>query len=143
MSHLQHHHHQQHSQYVHYTGPPVQVINNNAGVQSSQDIPHQPQQNHQQQQGAALTPSSSTPLVATGDWTKDLIHLAKTAELKYVYLLLLRNLRISCPFPLGIRPDSRSSRNSIPYQQTVPMFFLIEVLYTDHCRMSGFPGNTR
>jgi len=80
MSHLQHHH-QQHSQYVHYTGPPVQVINNTTGV-SSQDIIHQPQQNQPQQQGASLIPGSSTPLVATGDWTKDLIHLAKTAELK-------------------------------------------------------------
>jgi hypothetical protein len=26
----------------------------------------------------------TSPLVATGDWTKDLVHLAKTAELKYV-----------------------------------------------------------
>ena len=26
---------------------------------------------------------SSKPLVATGDWTKNLVHLAKTAELKY------------------------------------------------------------
>jgi hypothetical protein len=83
MSHLQHHHHQQHPQYVHYTGPStVQVINTNTGV-SPQDTTHQHQQNQQQQQGASLT-SSSTPLVATGDWTKDLIHLAKTAELKYV-----------------------------------------------------------
>lgn len=85
MSHLQHHHHQQHPQYVHYTGPTTQVINNNTGV-SPQDTTHQPQQNQQLQQGAGLVPGSSTPLVATGDWTKDLIHLAKTAELKYVHL---------------------------------------------------------
>ena len=29
---------------------------------------------------------TSAPLVATGDWTKDLVHLAKTAELKCVLL---------------------------------------------------------
>ena len=34
--------------------------------------PNQPLQDH------------TAPLVATGDWTKDLVHLAKTAELKYV-----------------------------------------------------------
>ena len=42
---------------------------------------------------AMATPTASTstqpaptskPLVATGDWTKNLVHLAKTAELKYV-----------------------------------------------------------
>jgi hypothetical protein len=27
--------------------------------------------------------ANASPLVATGDWTKDLVHLAKTAELKY------------------------------------------------------------
>jgi hypothetical protein len=32
--------------------------------------------------------ANASPLVATGDWTKDLVHLAKTAELKYVYNLL-------------------------------------------------------
>ena len=87
MSHLQHHHHQQHAQYVHYTGPTVQVVNNTTSV-SSQDATHQPQPSQQQQQGAGVIPGNSTPLVATGDWTKDLIHLAKTAELKYVYLNL-------------------------------------------------------
>jgi hypothetical protein len=82
---MQHHHHQQHPLYVHYTGPStVQVVTNNAGV-ASHDTTHLHQQNQQQQQGPSLIPSTSTtPLVATGDWTKDLIHLAKTAELKYV-----------------------------------------------------------
>jgi hypothetical protein len=32
---------------------------------------------------SAQPASSSKPLVATGDWTKNLVHLAKTAELKY------------------------------------------------------------
>jgi hypothetical protein len=32
------------------------------------------------------TQANALPLVATGDWTKDLVHLAKTAELKYDYL---------------------------------------------------------
>jgi hypothetical protein len=31
------------------------------------------------------TQANVSPLVATGDWTKDLVHLAKTAELKYVF----------------------------------------------------------
>lgn len=37
----------------------------------------------------ASAPSSSNPsqpVLASGDWTKNLVHLAKTAELKYVPL---------------------------------------------------------
>lgn len=34
------------------------------------------------------TSSSSTPLVAQGDWIKNLVHLAKTAELKCVFVLV-------------------------------------------------------
>ena len=33
--------------------------------------------------------ANASPLVATGDWTKDLVHLAKTAELKYAERLSL------------------------------------------------------
>jgi hypothetical protein len=33
------------------------------------------------------------PVVATGDWTKDLIHLAKTAELKYVLHIIVSRHR--------------------------------------------------
>ncbi|KAK0205668.1 hypothetical protein IW262DRAFT_786274 [Armillaria fumosa] len=56
------HNHQ--PQYVHYTGPPGTLI--------------QPQ---------TIAPETTThqhapPLVATGDWTKSLVELAKTAELK-------------------------------------------------------------
>jgi hypothetical protein len=87
MSHLQHHHHQQqHPQYVHYTGPVV----------APQDTAHQ-----QQQQQQALIPSNPTPLVATGDWTKDLIHLAKTAELKYVFFFTDVDLAESLFYPSG------------------------------------------
>ncbi|KAG6829876.1 hypothetical protein H0H92_003221 [Tricholoma furcatifolium] len=76
------------AQYVHYTGPQgahisPQIINGSTGI-APQDTTHhhqptpQPQQPQQQQPQAG----QSTPLVATGDWTKDLVHLAKTAELK-------------------------------------------------------------
>lgn len=47
-------------------------------------IEQQQQQQRQQQQQPQQQANSSTPLIATGDWTKDLVHLAKTAELKYV-----------------------------------------------------------
>ncbi|KAF5368785.1 hypothetical protein D9615_010394 [Tricholomella constricta] len=62
-----------------------QVINGNAGV-APQDTTHQPtpQPHHQQPSQPATGTSTPTPLIATGDWTKDLVHLAKTAELKYV-----------------------------------------------------------
>ena len=55
------------------------VGNGSAGI-APQDTTHQP---HQSQPGNVI--SSSGPLVATGDWTKDLVQLAKTAELKYVF----------------------------------------------------------
>ncbi|RDB22251.1 hypothetical protein Hypma_010767 [Hypsizygus marmoreus] len=90
---LQYHHHQ--PQYIHYTGPSVhQVLNGNAGIapqdttrQPQPQVQHQQQQHQQQQQqsqavGSAGAGASTVPLVATGDWTKDLVHLAKTAELK-------------------------------------------------------------
>ncbi len=57
-------------QYVHYTCPP-----------GSQAQPAPQRQS---------TPAHSTPqppLVAVGDWTKNLVELAKTAELKWVFLL--------------------------------------------------------
>lgn len=36
---------------------------------------------------AAAAAGNSTPLLATGDWTKSLIQLAKTAELKCVHVV--------------------------------------------------------
>ncbi|KAG5642926.1 hypothetical protein DXG03_001877 [Asterophora parasitica] len=61
-------------------------MNGNAGV-APQDTTRQPtpqvaQQQQQQQSQPAAGSSTLTPLIATGDWTKDLVHLAKTAELK-------------------------------------------------------------
>jgi len=92
--HIQHHH-PQHPQYVHYTGPPGAQFTVTPQDTTRQPPPQfqQPIQSEQQQvqqtAGSSTTPVSSattqtSAIVATGDWTKDLIHLAKTAELKYV-----------------------------------------------------------
>ncbi|KAF5357979.1 hypothetical protein D9756_001209 [Leucocoprinus leucothites] len=100
--HIQHHHPQQ-PQYVHYTGPPgtqLTVAPQDTTrqpqtapqppqpAQFEQQSPHQ--QAQQAQQASASTSAATGPnasiqastVVATGDWTKDLVHLAKTAELK-------------------------------------------------------------
>ena len=90
--------HIHHAQYVHYNPnphpqqqPPVTHV---ALKDTQHKVPEQPPQPTQQkqqrsQQATASQPaqasgSSNTPVVAKGDWTKDLVHLAKTAELKYV-----------------------------------------------------------
>ncbi|KAF4603470.1 hypothetical protein EYR38_003883 [Pleurotus pulmonarius] len=44
--------------------------------------PQQTQQHQQPQSNNGANAGTSVPLIATGDWTKDLVHLAKTAELK-------------------------------------------------------------
>lgn len=41
--------------------------------------------------------ANTTPLVATGDWTKDLVHLAKTAELKCVFKLYPSRSQLADP----------------------------------------------
>ncbi|KAL0946403.1 hypothetical protein HGRIS_012628 [Hohenbuehelia grisea] len=88
-------------QYVHYTGPPsahTQSAPNGHTTIAPQDTTRQVQHQHTQQiqtnpqphpqpsssTAPVTSPSGtgSTPLIATGDWTKDLVHLAKTAELK-------------------------------------------------------------
>ncbi|KIK00330.1 hypothetical protein K443DRAFT_679246 [Laccaria amethystina LaAM-08-1] len=84
-------HHQVHQHYVHYSGPQQPLVHHqNIGV-VPQDTQRQPQHHQQpqhqlQHQTVAQASGSGTtavvPLVATGDWTKDLVHLAKTAELK-------------------------------------------------------------
>lgn len=54
--------------------------NNNYGMNQSQ--------NHAGMGTIAPHETTKQPaLVATGDWTKDLVHLAKTAELKCVFKL--------------------------------------------------------
>ena len=40
-----------------------------------------------QASSSSVPVSASTPILATGDWTKNLVHLAKTAELKSVPFL--------------------------------------------------------
>ena len=79
---------QHHPHYVHYTPPTAHPFTHVA----PKDTQHQPQsqpqpqpQPQQPQQQAAQGSGPSAPLVATGDWTKDLVHLAKTAELKCVF----------------------------------------------------------
>ena len=94
----QQHHPQPH--YVHYT-PPTAHPFTHVAPKDTQHQPQsqpqqqpqplqqqqQPQQTQQPQQQAAQGSGSGTPLVATGDWTKDLVHLAKTAELKCVFII--------------------------------------------------------
>lgn len=54
------------------------------------------------QPSSATAPgAASTPLLATGDWTRSLIQLAKTAELKYVPVVGRRQTRADgCACPL-------------------------------------------
>lgn len=60
--------------------------------------------------------SNSTPLLATGDWTKNLVHLAKTAELKFVFLLVGVQLRVVvlAVFDACMR-DSGAASSRIPF----------------------------
>ena len=98
--HIQQQHHPQ-PHYVHYTPPTAHPFTHVAPkdtqhlpqsqppqqpqLQPQPQPPPPPQQQPQQQ--AAQGSSTSAPLVATGDWTKDLVHLAKTAELKCVFII--------------------------------------------------------
>jgi len=55
------------------------------------------------QQAPAQAGKSSTqqqPLIAQGDWTKNLVQLAKTAELKYVQLPCVSMYTYHTMFPL-------------------------------------------
>jgi len=127
------HHHSNQTHYVHYNPTPQvpppppqqqqqqhQVITHVAPKDTQrQTVMHQQQQQQQHYtvQGAAAggaqasgsgptstaVPAATAPLVAKGDWTKDLVHLAKTAELKYVSLcfypvFVLLNLEVSRSF---------------------------------------------
>lgn len=53
---------------------------------------------------ATTSLNASTPLLATGDWTKNLVHLAKTAELKCVCVLLSSSVK--CTLPRYRHPDA-------------------------------------
>lgn len=89
--HIQQQHHPQ-PHYVHYTPPTAHPFTHVAPKDTQHQPQSQPQQQPQQQQQqpqqqAAQGSGTSVPLVATGDWTKDLVHLAKTAELKCVFII--------------------------------------------------------
>jgi len=89
------HHHQT---FLHYTPPGVQHHPQPQHLQQQLNITHvalndtQTQPIHQQpavpvQPVASTSAQPTTPggaIIAKGDWTKDLVHLAKTAELKSV-----------------------------------------------------------
>ncbi|KAJ7453092.1 hypothetical protein FB451DRAFT_1342568 [Mycena latifolia] len=80
-------HRQPQAQYVHYTGPAQQHPAPPTTV-SPQDTQHTPA-NAAPKPAAVRPPNASAstsntpqPVVAKGNWTKDLVQLAKTAELK-------------------------------------------------------------
>jgi hypothetical protein len=100
--HIQQQHHPQQPHYVHYTPPTAHPFTHVAPKDTQHQPPQQPQPQLQPQQQAAQGTGSSAPLVATGDWTKDLVHLAKTAELKCVFACrcLTRRRRLSLILPI-------------------------------------------
>lgn len=55
-----------------------------AGTVAPNDTFTQPTPTSASQPQTPATQTQSTPLIAQGDWTKNLVHLAKTAELKCV-----------------------------------------------------------
>ncbi|KDR69348.1 hypothetical protein GALMADRAFT_77508 [Galerina marginata CBS 339.88] len=83
--HQQQHHIQQHQQQH-----PLNITH--VAPKDTQHIQQQPvastsavtvqQQGQQQPQASGSGSNTTAPLIARGDWTKDLVHLAKTAELK-------------------------------------------------------------
>jgi len=85
MAHQQQLHQQQQQQYAAYAGPSTSHASTSTGI-APQDTTQQQQQQQTQVQTVQHLPGGGgagpAPLVATGDWTKDLVHLAKTAELK-------------------------------------------------------------
>ncbi|KAJ6563715.1 hypothetical protein DFH09DRAFT_1035318 [Mycena vulgaris] len=76
-------HRQPQPQYVHYTGPGQQQPAPPTTV-SPQDTQHTPANAapKPRAQNASASTSATQPVVAKGNWTKDLVQLAKTAELK-------------------------------------------------------------
>ena len=128
--HIQHHHPQQ-PQYVHYTGPPgaqltvaPQDTTRQPTSQFQQPLQFEQHQVHQASGNTSVTSVSSATaqnnaIVATGDWTKDLIHLAKTAELKYVSASLYFTTCLPC---------------SCSYRSMSCFFLIIQGFEQDHHR---------
>ncbi|KAG6844003.1 hypothetical protein H0H87_010818 [Tephrocybe sp. NHM501043] len=130
----------QHAQptYVHYTGPPGthlpgQIINGSAGI-APQETTHHAQLTQQQlQQQQQQQAGTSTPLVATGDWTKDLVHLAKTAELKKHALTLqlhtahILSAHASLQEKSKVIQDIREQRNKLDSERTKLLNALREI----------------
>ncbi|KNZ76266.1 hypothetical protein J132_11136 [Termitomyces sp. J132] len=127
---LQYHHTQ--PQYVHYMGPPgtaiPSIINGSAGIAPQDTTHHHPPQSQSQPQA-----NTSSPLVATGDWTKDLVHLAKTAELKKHALTLqlhtahILSAHASLQEKSRIIQDIREQRNKLDSERTRLLNALREV----------------
>jgi hypothetical protein len=93
--------HQQ-AQYIHYTGPPQPA---NVTPQPSSSSTVAPRDTVVQQHGAG------GPVIASGDWTKDLVQLAKTAELKYEPISVL-----GLPLWLIVARQEACSDPSAPYR---------------------------
>jgi hypothetical protein len=79
MAHQQLQQQQQQQQYASYAGP--STSHGGTGITPQDTAQQQPAGAQGQQLPGAS--GGALPLVATGDWTKDLVHLAKTAELKW------------------------------------------------------------
>ncbi|KAJ7137966.1 hypothetical protein C8R44DRAFT_766592 [Mycena epipterygia] len=85
-----HTHRQPQPQYVHYTGPaPPTTVSPQDTQHTPAPPPPKPAASARQQGNASTSGSGSgsgstapQPVVAKGNWTKDLVQLAKTAELK-------------------------------------------------------------
>jgi hypothetical protein len=73
----------QHYSQIPFAGPSSLVNANGTASIAPQDTTLQPPQLAPQPPQPSQLPEASG-LVAKGDWTKDLVKLAKTAELKYV-----------------------------------------------------------
>ena len=73
---------------INTTGPSVNGNGNGHGVGTASPPDSSPNGNSNVNGGANANAGASgsitSPLVAQGDWTKNLVQLAKTAELKYV-----------------------------------------------------------
>ncbi|KAG5720798.1 hypothetical protein E4T56_gene4176 [Termitomyces sp. T112] len=104
-------------------GPPgtaiPSIINGSAGIAPQDTTHHHPPQSQSQPQA-----NTSSPLVATGDWTKDLVHLAKTAELKKHALTLqlhtahILSAHASLQEKSRIIQDIREQRNKLDSERT-------------------------